>query len=227
MGVAMSVTSSLFSIAAQNQAIEAQGLANQQTARNYVTSMNYTLQNLEQERRDSFEAAIDELEKIKLQGNRQESSVSAAVNEGITGGGRTASLIKRAAEADTNRATASVKSNYRNKSNEIDLNKESALLNAKRQIGSIQEVEAPSMLTTLVGLAGSYYTAKNTDEQIEAMRVKNGVTSYTQSDKAYSFDYDTLFGNTFLSSPSQHFNFDYYNPFLTQGKVTTSANRYF
>jgi len=75
MGTTIAIASSIFGVYAQNKALEAQGRANLQTARNMITSMNYSLQNLEQERRDVFEATVQELEKTQLQGRRLTASV--------------------------------------------------------------------------------------------------------------------------------------------------------
>ena len=228
MGMAFAITSALTQSYAQNKALEAQGEANVQTARNYVTSMNYSFQNLEQERRDAFEGTISDLEKTKLQGNRQEASVAAAVNEGMVGGGRTANLLKRSASADTNRATASIKENYNKKSNEIDLNKESTLLNTKMQIKSIREVEAPSLLSTLMNLGTNYLQAKGTMESVKAIRDNAGVNDnkdtssslylYNNSNN-YSSDptYSTIFGEYNYNAPM--FHFDYQTNPLTRQKL--------
>ena len=175
MGVALAVTSTLMGMYSQNQALIEQGKVNQQNARNYVTTMNYNFQNLEQQRHDIFESTVDELEKDKLQGHRLEAQVAAAVNEGLEGGGRTADLLKRAAQADTNRATAQVKANYKKQSNEMDLNKETALLQAKQGIASIQDVKKPSLFGTLFGIASSYYTGKTNELQLSLMRKNAGL----------------------------------------------------
>ena len=66
MGVAMAVGSAALGLYGQNKALEAQGRANAQTAKNLLMSMNYSLQNMEQERADAFDATIDELEKLKI-----------------------------------------------------------------------------------------------------------------------------------------------------------------
>ena len=50
MGVAMAVGSAALGLYGQNKALEAQGRANAQTAKNLLMSMNYSLQNMEQER---------------------------------------------------------------------------------------------------------------------------------------------------------------------------------
>lgn len=175
LAVSLGLANSLFGAYSQNQALIEQGKVNQQNARNYVTTMNYNFQNLEQQRHDLFEATVDELEKDKLQGHRLEAQVAAAVNEGMEGGGRTADLLKRAAVADTNRATAQVKANYRKQSNEIDLNKENALNQAKMGIASIQDVKKPSLFGTMLGIATSYYTGKTNELQLSLMRKNAGL----------------------------------------------------
>lgn len=217
MGTTLSVVSELTSIYSQNQALIEQGKMNQQTARNYLTAMNYSFQNLEQSRLDAFEAAVSELEKTKLQGKRMESQVAAAVNEGLEGGGRTADLLKRAAEADTNRATLSIKDNYRKRSNEIDLNKEAALLNARQSIQSIQDVQKPSLFGTILGIASAYYQGRIADEKISTMRNhagvgKEGNTVGTAAVPKYSYD-TSGWSQMFNISNYSRFNFYYQNPY--------------
>ena len=80
-----------------------------------------------------------------------------------------------------NRATASIKDNYRRKSNEIDLNKEKVLLNAQQQIRSIQDVEKPSLLGTFLGVASAYIGAKEHQEQMDMMRERAYVTTPAQN----------------------------------------------
>lgn len=238
MGVTGAIIGSLMSVANQNKALAAQSRANAQTARSYIHSMNYNLQGLEQQRRDAFEAAIQELEKTKLQGNRQEAGVVAAVNEGIAGGGRTARLLVRSAEADTNRAVSSVKSNYRKKSNEIDLNREAALFNGKQAVASVPQIEAPSFLSTVLQLGTAYYNTKQTLDSISAIRTQAGVsggagaaggvsssstfssmftpTTSSSGNYAMNLDWEKMFG-----SVDKKFTFSYSNPY-TQGKQQLS-----
>lgn len=223
MGVTGAIIGSLMSVANQNKALAAQSRANAQTARSYIHSMNYNLQGLEQQRRDAFEAAIQDLEKTKLQGNRQEAGVVAAVNEGIAGGGRTARLLVRSAEADTNRAVSSVKSNYRKKSNEIDLNREAALFNGKQAVASVPQIEAPSFLSTVLQLGTAYYNTKQTLDSISAIRTQAGVSggakvppinpvfaATTNSSGNYSmqFDWQRMFGDV-----NKQYSFNYVNPY--------------
>lgn len=179
------VVSSVAGLYSQNSSLEAQGRAQQETARSMVQSMNYSFANMEQERRSAFEASIDELTNTRLQALRQKSSVDAAVNEGIVGGGRTAALIKRSVANDTARTIGSIKTNYAKKSNEIDLNKEAALLNTKRQIDSMPKIEKPSFLSSALGLAGDYYGYKNMQDEKKHRRNMAGINSKSGSNKRY------------------------------------------
>lgn len=239
MGLPMLMTANAFmQTYAQNKALEAQGRANLETARSMVQSMNYNLQNLEQQRRDIFEATVQELEKTQLQGRRLSSSVDAAVNEGLSGGGRTAALISRSSAADTYRAMASVKDNYTKRSNEIDLNKEAALLNTRAQIRSIREVQKPSLLSTLMSIGTAYLGGRQQQAQISLLRQQAGVgpdakqysgaggvhLNWDTMDKVYKASYQP-FSFTSLLGPvdpkQKKFTFDVPNPF-TQDKQTTN-----
>ena len=232
MGVTGAIIGSVMSVANQNKALAAQSRANAKTARSYIHSMNYNLQNLEQQRRDAFEATIQDLEKTKLQGNRQEAGVVAAVNEGIAGGGRTASLLVRSADADTNRAVSSVKSNYRKKSNEIDLNREAALFNGRQAVASVPQIEAPSFLSTILQLGTAYYNTKQTLDSISATRTQAGVsggaspsstsspilapTTSSSGNYAMNIDWEKMFGGV-----DKKYTFSYSNPY-TQEKQQLS-----
>lgn len=225
MGVAMAVGSAALGLYGQNKALEAQGRANAQTAKNLLMSMNYSLQNMEQERADAFDATIDELEKLKIQGNRLTSQVSASVNEGLAGGGRTANLIKRASQADVDRSEVNAKENYHRKSNEIDLNKESVLLSTKNQIGSIKQVEKPSILSSLMTLGTAYYSGLQTQEAIKAIQSKSGVDKIGSVDPTHKIQFQTSLWKDEPSyshaigfkngvyGDSSNFSFGYKNPY--------------
>lgn len=175
MGTMLAVGSALVGAYAQNKSLEAQARANVQTAKNIITSMNYSFQNLEQERADAFDATVADLQKIRLQGGRLTSQVAAAVNEGLAGGGRTANLLKRSVQADTNRALSSSRDNYRRKSNEIDLNKEAQALDAKGRLSSIAQVQKPSLWSTIFKVGAAYYGAKQTEDSIQGIRAQGDV----------------------------------------------------
>ena len=175
MGTMLATGSALVGTYAQNKSLEAQARANVQTAKNIITSMNYSFQNLEQERADAFDATVEDLQKIRLQGGRMTSQVAAAVNEGLAGGGRTANLLKRSVQADTNRALSSSRDNYRRKSNEIDLNKEAQALDTQGRLSSIAQVQKPSLWSTIFKVGTAYYGAKQTEDAIQGIRAQGGV----------------------------------------------------
>lgn len=175
MGTALAVGSVMAQTYAQNRSLIKQGEANRKTASNYIKAMNYSLQNYDMQRQDAFEAVVDELEQVKLQGHRVASGVNNAVNEGMMGGGRTADLLKRSATADLARTTNQLKANYTKKRNEIDLNKEATLLNTKNAISAIQDVEKPSIFSTLLNIGTAYVGGLQAAEQIKAIQEKAGV----------------------------------------------------
>lgn len=228
MGVAMAVGSAMVGLYAQNRSLEAQGQANAQTAKNMLMSMNYSLQNLEQERADAFDSTIEELEKIQIQGQRLTSQVNAAVNEGLAGGGRTANLIKRSSKADVERAEVNAKDNYRRKSNEIDLNKESTLLNTKSQISSIKQVESPSLLSSLVTLGTAYYQGLQTTESIKAIQSKAGVSNAvaTASTNVVNDTPNFIKAMGYDVQDNFNFKFSYKNPYATTSIYDKYYNKY-
>ena len=130
-------------------------------------NMNFAFQNYEIERDDAFDSAVNELIKTKQNSMQLNSAVKASVLENVSG--NTARLLIRNAEGDTAKATSSIKDNYQQKSNEIDLNKETTLNNAKSQIDAIN-LSAPKMpsrfanfLTTAGYAIDGYTTAENID----------------------------------------------------------------
>lgn len=174
MGVAGAIASSLMGTYSQNRSLQQQAGAQAATARSMIQSMNYSFSNLEQERRSAFEATVEELTKTRLQALRMQSQVDAAVSEGLVGGGRTAAMVKRSVANDTARAISSVKTNYQQKSNEIDLNKESALLNTKNQIAAMPKIKKPNLFGTMLGWAGDYYAFKDAEEEKKFRRKQAG-----------------------------------------------------
>lgn len=133
----------------------AQGEAAKQQAQNVIKGMNFSFQNYEAERQDAFDQAVQEIQKVRLNAMQLNAGVQAAVNEDYAGGGRTADLIVRAAKGDEARAVSSVKDNYARKSNEVDLNKETTLINAKAQVAGIKPPSMPSRLGMLLNIGSS------------------------------------------------------------------------
>lgn len=175
MGAVGAVAAMAVQTYGQNRSLIKQGEANRKTAQGYVRSMNYSLQNLERQRQDAFEAAVDDMERVNLQGHRVASGVDNAVNEGMMGGGRTANLLKRNAQADLARTINSIQTNYTKKRNEIDVNKEATVLDTKNAISSIQDVQKPSLLGTLFNLGTAYIGGLEAAEQIKLLQEKAGV----------------------------------------------------
>lgn len=189
---------------ATHKALQSQIDANNKTAQGYIQSMNYSFQNYETQRRALFASQIEAMTKMRLQSKRQEASVKAAVNEELAGGGRTASLINRSVRADESRASSQAQANYERQNNEIDLNKETTLINTKNAINSIAPVETPSYFTSLMNVASDFFNTYNTLQNIGSMRKKAGVTggtnkgaaasTYSSPDGAYKYTADNVRG---------------------------------
>ena len=160
---------------ARKKELQAQIDANNQTARGLLQSMNYTFQNYETQRRAAFAAQIDAMTKDRMNAHRQEASVKAAVNEEMTGGGRTANLINRSVRADESRVASQAQANYQTKMNEIDLNKEASLISTRNAINSIPSVETPSYFTQAMEMFSDYLNTYNALQGISSMRNKAGV----------------------------------------------------
>ena len=143
----------------QQKSLEANVKAQQEAAvvqaQNATKSMNYAFQNYEMERADAFDQAVKEIEKTRLNSMALNAGVEAAVNEDYAGGGRTADLLNRSSKGDELRAVGSIKENYQRKANEIDINKETTLINTKAQVAGIKPPSMPSRLSTLVNIGSS------------------------------------------------------------------------
>lgn len=140
----LGVAGSVMSYNAQASAAKQQAEAMKQQADVAVQSMNREFMNYEIERRDAFDAAVNEITKTRINAMQLNSSVEAAVSEEMAGGGRTADRIIRSVHADEARSVASIQDNYQRKSGEIDLNKETALLSTKNYIAGLKPPSAPS-----------------------------------------------------------------------------------
>ena len=160
---------------ARKKELQAQIDANNQTARGLLQSMNYTFQSYETQRRAAFAAQIDAMTKDRMNAHRQEASVKASVNEELAGGGRTANLINRSIRADESRVASQSQANYQTKMNEIDLNKEAALISTRNAINSIPSVETPSYFTQAMEMFSDYLNTYNALQGISSMRKKAGV----------------------------------------------------
>lgn len=151
----LSIAGSVMNYQAQAQAAQAQGEAMAQQATYAIQSMNREFANYEIERRDAFDAAVQEITKTRLNAMQLNSQVEAAVAEEMAGGGRTADRIIRSVHADEARSVASIQDNYQRKSNEIDLNKETTLLSTKNYIAGLKPPSAPSRFGLLLDVASA------------------------------------------------------------------------
>lgn len=120
-----------------------------------IREMNYNIVKLEQERTDAFDLAVADISNVRLNSLQLNSGVKAAVNETMSG--RTANLIVRATEGDTARAVASIQDNYDRKSNEVDLNRERAVLSTEAYLKNLNASapKMPSRLSNFMSFAGS------------------------------------------------------------------------
>jgi hypothetical protein len=159
-----SIVGTVMGARSQAKQAEAQGKA-------VVTSMNRDFMNLEIQRQDSFDAAVQEITKTRLNAMQLGAGVDVAVNEDL-GDSNTGKLIKRSVEADEARNVASIQDQYQAKSNEIDLNKETTLLNAKAQLKGIAK---PSKTATALGIASGVVSAYTSAMEAKATANSNGM----------------------------------------------------
>lgn len=206
---------------------KAQIEANKKTARGYIQQMNYTFQNAEIQRQAAFASAVDQLTKTRLQANRQESSVLAAVNEDLQGGGRTADALARSVRNDTARASRSILNNMEVTNNEIDLNKEAALISTKNAIDSIPSVQKKSNFSYLLDLGSSYLNFKNQQEQLDYMRQGRGTQNSRVSSTPYKaptdvrpVDLDAYIREEELANRNSNFSFFSTNSVFTNNPVS-------
>lgn len=142
----------------KSTARSAQEMMNAQ-AKAAIREMNYNISNLEQERTDAFDHAVADISNVRLNSLQLNSGVKAAVNETMSG--RTANLIVRATEGDTARAVASIQDNYDRKSNEVDLNRERAMLSTEAYLQNLNNSapKMPSRLANFMSFAGTALNA--------------------------------------------------------------------
>lgn len=172
---------------------QAQALSKQAGAA--VRQMSYAFQNYEMQRTDAFDAAVNNLMKVRQSSLGLLSSVRAATNEETGGNSRSARALNRAANADVLRTETSIKDNYERQSNEIDLNKEATKLSTMETIENIkaQAPEMPSVGSLLMSMAAtglsSYNSYQNQQMAREAYLGRNG-TNYSAFQKYNAYNYD-------------------------------------
>lgn len=168
-GSALQIVGAIGQQKAAEDSVRSQQEAAAQQATNAIRGMNYTFQGYDAERQDAFDQAVNEIEKTRLNAMSLNASVAAAVNEDYAGGGRTADLINRSAKGDELRSISSIKDNYQRKSNEVDLNKETTLINTKAQVAGIKPPSMPSRLGMLLNIGSSVvdYKTSSIDSKLD------------------------------------------------------------
>ena len=180
--------------AEREQAI-ATGKQMSEQATNAIRSMNYAFQNFEQERQDSFEAAMANLEKLDVNTRGLQGAVNAAVSEDM-GDSNTGRLLSRATHAEALRTALMEKTNFKRKSNEIDLNKEQQLLYTKSYTAGLHPPSMPSKGALFSRLLQTGFSAYNQAKDIEHYRKTHyytdnalSTTSYTHSNYTRPYFY--------------------------------------
>lgn len=132
-------------------------------AKQAIKTMNYSLGNFENERRNAFEASVNQLTAIRLQARGLEASVENTTGEYQNG--KTAKLLVRSVKADGLRTANQVKDNFIRKSDEIDQNKERVSLSTMEYLSKLETPRIPTLLGGILSQAGqimqSYNAYKN------------------------------------------------------------------
>lgn len=184
----------LSGVRSNRRAENAQIEANKKTARGYMQQMNYSFQNMEIQRQSLFASAVDDLTKTRIQANKQVASVLASVGEDNPGGGRTADALVRSVKGMKGRALDSIVSNYKIKSNELDLNKEATLISTKNAIDSIPAVTRKSWGSYLMDAANTYLSVKQalTSQSKTDAKTKGTAEVIHNEDGSYSYNRDVV-----------------------------------
>lgn len=153
---------------------KAQLQAQRMKMQNAVRTMNHSFQTLEHQRREAYEATIEELNNIQLQNRYLKGSVDAAVSEEL-GDGRTARLLSRAQGGAGLRAMTQSKDNYNRRSDEIDLNKETAYINMQTYVKGLELPEKPSIAKHALNAFIGYKMGKSQANLLQAFNASKGV----------------------------------------------------
>ena len=172
-GLVMGVGSAIMNQVAAEKQVKAQQQAILAQAQGYIQSMNYGFQNFELERQDALDQTISELAATQLEGQSLSQQVAAILGDQEKTG-RTANLIQRNADAQSLRQIESIKDNYARKSNEIDLNKETTLLNTQNALQGLQRSmpSAPSRLGMLMDIGMSVINYSDSLKALKSSQLK-------------------------------------------------------
>ena len=147
-----------------NKDYEAQIEAYKQAQKGIVVETNYALQNYEYDRQQNLIQAVNDIQEIRKTSAQQIGAVDTAVLQEI-GGGRTAEALMRTTRQQQADAIGSVEGRLSNIYNQIDLNKEQAVLSANLQLRNMARPQKPNMIATLIK-GYSNYLQLNEQQQI-------------------------------------------------------------
>lgn len=202
-----SLGSTLFGWQNQRENAKRQAEALSKQAGAAVKRMAYAFQNYEMQRVDAFDAAVNNLMKVRQGSMGLLSSVRAAVNEETGGDSRTGRALERAANADVLRTETSIKDNYARQSDEINLNKEAVKLQTQDMIDSIR-AQAPEM-PSIWGLVGNLAAT--------GLSWYNGVENQNATR-------DAILGIGYTPNPPRRYHFDGYPNYLEYPTITDFFN---
>ena len=169
VGMGMQLLSAYNNYRAQRRQAEAQADQIIAQAKGAIKTMNYSLSNFENERRNAFEASVAQLGAIRMQARGLEESVQASTGEYQSG--KTAKLLVRSTKADGLRTTNQVKDNYIRKSDEIDQNKERVFLSTREYLSHLETPRIPTLLGGILSQAGALMSAYNDYKNMNANRI--------------------------------------------------------
>lgn len=146
-----------------------------------LTSMNYSLQNLELQRQQAYDNTVQALMSAQKQGVQQVSAVQAAVNEaGDSRGGR---RLVNDTQGLLDQAMTNLKGQYEDTSNTIDQNKWLTWENTNMTLKNINNVQVsmPSIMSTMLStgsqMLGTYSAFKGIDSMRKAAGISTGGTT--------------------------------------------------
>ena len=169
IGMGMQLLSAYNNYRAQRRQAEAQAHQIIAQAKGAIKTMNYSLGNFENERRNAFEASVAQLGAIRMQARGLEESVQASTGEYQSG--KTAKLLVRSTKADGLRTTNQVKDNYIRKSDEIDQNKERVFLSTREYLSHLETPRIPTLIGGIISQAGTLLSAYNDYKNMNANRI--------------------------------------------------------
>ena len=169
VGLGMQLLSAYNNYRAQRRQAEAQADQIIAQAKGAIKTMNYSLGNFENERRNAFEASVAQLGAIRMQARGLEASVENSTGEYQNG--KTAKLLVRSVKADGLRTTNQVKDNYIRKSDEIDQNKERVFLSTREYLSHLETPRIPTLLGGILSQAGALLGAYNDYKNMNANRI--------------------------------------------------------